>query len=273
MRDTHRPRLPFYIFLSAFLSVFSLAFSDARGICPLERCPFQSVKYTENRLFFFTQPRSGMHWTLYILKHFTKRPFTDGDSLCYNPFGQREDGNLPFIIQDHDAYRFLSKCQDNCFSLSSPNPEKDKILILVRNPLDIVLRESSSFQHAVENVRKDLELPLFINLHYLEIWPKANQHVIYYEDLLDKPKEEIEKLLQFVEVPFIKIDDFIMNLDLHKCNTITYYEKYHGMSQTKGEDRKLYQKQYSAEQLKALVYLLKQIDPIIWEKYLKRYEI
>ena len=258
------------LFFLSFLSVPFSVFADEHY--SLNQFHHNSKNYTENRIFLFSLGRSGTHWTLYILKHFTKRPFAGSDNKYRNPFDQQEDKNLPFIHHDHDTDHFLANFKNQFFSFACPNKKKDKILIILRNPLDTLLRLHASFDEALNHLTKGGETSLFCNLHYLEKWPKANSYVIYYEDLLDNPKEEIAKLLKFTEVSTNGLSDFIANLEQHSNKTLSFYDHHH-KSYTKGKDRTFYQRKYTSDQLKTLVKLLKEIDPGIWEKYLKRYEL
>ena len=261
-----RLSLSFFLF-AGFLSVhFSATALDAYS---LHQFPYESLSYKENRIFFITQQRSGTHWTWYILKHFSLRP-SSHENRYHNFFHQVDNYTLPFIHHFHNVNSYLSKIQKYCFA--PPDFKKDKILTIIRNPLDTLLRDNISFQDALETVLQRNNLSLFPNLIYLEKWPTSNRHVLYYEDLLDHPKEEIEKLLLFAEVSTNGLDEFMQNLDEHKKKTIADYDHFH-RSFTKGKDRTLYQRKYTSEQLKTLVDLFKEIDPVIWDKYLKRYEL
>ncbi len=266
----------YYSFLVAFfLSIFVTVNAIERS--PLARRSDVSLFYSENRIFFFSQPRSGTHWIFFILKHFTSRPLSD-DTYYNDPFDQPIDFSLPFIHHCHVAYAYVDAFKKNILTFPPPNVSKDKALVIIRNPLDTLLRMSSSYEDAVEKIKNRCRLYLFPNLNYAETWPEENRYIFYYEDILDYPKEEITKLLDFLDVPNPDVDGFIDNIEEYRHRTITIYNRNNGpsdlrYSKTNGKDRLFYQRKYTKEELQNLIALLKEIDPEIWSRYLTRYEI
>lgn len=245
--------LTFCFLLSSFLSVFCFASADEQ---------YAVEQFTENRIFLLNQPRSGTHWMTYIMRHFTKRPFLNHGQQTNRFLDQDDDFSVPYICLYHHAGIFLKRTSP------APNFEKDKVVLIIRNPLDTLLRDSTSLQDALMRIRRRFQISLFYNLKYSEKCLNANRYICYYEDLLDNPRAEISKLLKFLEVSDDGLDEFIANLEHHQNHVLAHYP----VSKTKGKDRTLYQRKYTAEQLQTFVSLLKEIDPVIWDKYLTRYE-
>ena len=278
----------FTVLLSVFLCFFGSSYAnkdfswdDSRDQCLLRDFPHESINLTQNRIFFMTVPRSGMHWTLYILQHFTKRPFSTCNTFR-NTCNQECDINLPFIIHSHCPWDLINS--NNHFIYPQPT-EKDKLLVIVRNPLDSILRFNTSFDNALEILSKPFsELDwlqqwthlLFINLEWFDIWPEKNRYLFYYEDLLDKTEEEIRKLLQFLEVSDNELDEFLTNLEEHKSTCKSYYDAKPytlGGTVTIDKGRDFFRKGYTEDQLQILVDRMKEFNPELWDKYLKRYEL
>lgn len=112
---------------------------------------------------------------------------------------------------------------------------------------------------------------VFKNLQFFDDWSKHSRYIFYYEDLIASPKEEIEKLLSFLEEDTKDLDLFIDNIDFHKKKCLSYYDKRFG-TLSKGSSTTFYSEQYSDTIIKTIIQNLKNKYPLLWKKYLTRYD-
>ncbi len=227
----------------------------------------------ENRIFFLTHPRSGTNWSFYIMQYFTQRPISYYYTY-HEAYDLPQDFTKPFIHHCHDA-NFFNEIFGHYSYLKAPNKNKDKLFILIRDPTETFFREKDSFNTAVSQLYEESPYGVesfFNNLSFYDSWSSKTKLLIYYEDLINYPNEIIKEILFFLDDSINSLDNFMLNYEEHKQKTVKYYDEVHH-SYSKGDCVDFHQKKYSHQEKKNLQNLIKEKDPILWNKYLKRYEI
>ncbi len=178
--------------------------------------------------YLLSYPRSGNTFVRYCLEYITHRP-TRGISSGVHGLGISQFGvglshvnpsGPPVIAKRHTI--------DNKDSIYS------KIICLVRNYKEAITRHRQYVNVDVTNV--DFEIYIKV-LSRFDQWDKDRKLLIYYEDLIKYPIENIKTICQFLDIDMSTLDDFVENFDLVKQNAIKSYCKGHGSpnSYTKGD--------------------------------------
>jgi len=223
-------------------------------------------------------PRSGNSWVRYIVEVISGRKTL---GCVKNPSDKPIAVNVehdigvdmtkPAIarkfhriwITDHKAY----------------NNKNNNLLLIVRNYKECVVRQNRgdetalfrSFQLQTDGCDGTFPPPDYINLFKsYEQW-KGNKDIVYYEDLMDNPRKEIEKIVKLFELDDGKIDDFMENYEHHKNNSTGGYSSYSGTTISEGKDKFHFKFGEDAE---------RKWDTHLWryhydicETYLKRYKL
>lgn len=235
-----------------------------RTILPLEELHRGKISNQRDRIFFYTQPRSGTHWTFYLMQFFSKRPISVGEEFC-DFFGLEYNLEKPYIHHIHGV-NFLNP------PFVLPNPKNDKLLITLRDPKEVFFRNIFSYESAKNQLTQHgLEI-LYSILGVYDTWPEKSKMIIYYEDLLEHPKETILRLLEFIEEPVDNLEDFFDHFSEHQERCLSYYDKYH-YSYSKGKNSQFHQNKLSKKEVLDLQKHIKQFNPTLWERYLGRYEL
>ena len=215
-------------------------------------------------LYLLGSPRSGTYWLAYILQGLTRRPVEHDGILFENPHLKRIIcPKLPSIVKTH-----------LCTNVQR-HPQA-KLIFILRNHRECQLR------HRKLEIKK--AVPEFIdlaksngmyfkNIHFFESWSPDKRHFVFYEDLMLNPEQEILKLARFLETPDILVKRFIDRLDEHIRCSYQLKQKKKIPLPTMGRDKLVY---YSKKIPSTLNHLMddavRKHQPVIWEKYLKRYE-
>ena len=109
----------------------------------------------------------------------------------------------------------------------------------------------------------------FKNLRLYDQWNPEKRLLIYYEDLIIKPQETYEKLVEFLGEKPIYIDPFLESFEEHKQNAIKIYTKYQVQSVTQGNAVVYHSKELDDATRRAIDKKIAQLYPGIWNKYLK----
>jgi len=155
------------------------------------------------------------------------------------------------------------------------------MLLLVRNYKEVVIRHNSdqsknkdfNFYESLERMPSNFTQPAVSYIHPIHVYDNwANKkHIVYYEDLVEKPFETIQKM---GEVMGFQTEGFLDNYYFHKDRSVNAYstQEPSGSWTKGGQIKTLYEKQISEKQKEAWDQCLKFEFPVLFEKYLKRYE-
>jgi len=223
-------------------------------------------------------PRSGNSWVRYIVEVISGRKTlgceTNPSDTPIAPSVEHDIGvdmTKPAIarkfhllwITDHKAH----------------NNERNNLLLIIRNYKECVVRQNSGnetllfriFQRQTNGCDGIFPPPDYINpIKSYELW-RGDKDIVYYEDLMDNPKKEIEKIVELFGLDENKIDDFMENYEYHRNNSIGGYSAVRGQSVSDGKAKFHFKFGEDAE---------RKWDTHLWryhrdicETYLKRYKL
>jgi hypothetical protein len=155
---------------------------------------------------------------------------------------------------------------------------KSKLLMVLRNYKECLVQtfkwNSYDLLHAVKTQFRDYKIYMD-NLAYYDQWdnPKTKL-LIYYEDLVEKPSEQVEKIARFFDIRQDEVDAFLAKYDVWHANVLQSYQKQHPCDLPTSEGKKVlfHSQNFPLEVLQQVDAQIKQERPYLWEKYLFRYE-
>ncbi len=253
--------------LFSVLSIFFClaAFGNVRHFgTPIE--PFPTNK-DENgvQTAILSVQRSGVHWLGYCINQLTSRFVVSVDSKAYNKL-ETNFTRKKLPIYTHHIHKRVA---------SFKNLEKQKIIFLVRNYKETLIRNFGRMDKIRHVLNHSETEPSKIVVPHLELYdkhPKENRCLVYYEDLLLNPKKTLLNVLEFLGEPSDRLEKFISNLEVHKQYVISLYNsKFHGPSKSGGADLLYHSKKFDRKDLTEIDNIIKNLNPEIFEKYLKRF--
>ena len=225
-------------------------------------------------LYLLSYPRSGNTWMRYCLEYIYNQP-TEGESknniddaavLSRLDPHHRYDTKRPVAIKRHRV---------------RPSDDTAKFLILiVRNYKEVIVRQN--IEHQDDDFRFDLVTqPVSkCGFGYMEVlqefdyW-RGERLIIYYEDLITKFSDTITKVVDTIGIPINNSEDLIVRYDYHKKRSLSNYDNFkNDKSLTMGDKNKTiyHSKQLSGNQKARWDKSLQERYPLLFEKYLKRYQ-
>lgn len=240
---------------------------------------------------------SGNTWTRYSLEYLTKHPsfwhFRRGD--FENKTIEERVGNAPTPRRrDHGRLGFMNPpfgtlYPDMEVDLSKPPIIKrhkpwivnnssgsmvlmrktDKVILLLRNPKEIYFRRREKNYHT-EAVKLLEEYFKLIELY--DAWNPDLRLLVHYEDLVEKPRETFQRMLDFMGCSNEHLDSFLENKEFHKERCMVVYSSVRGKSLSMGNEAIFYTNNVSPNILKRIDNEIKAARPTLFNKYLKRYE-
>ncbi len=239
---------------------------------------FPSVSFSSTHSYnnhektiLFTTPRSGVNLVSCCMLAVTRKPIGLFPNLIHPRANSRLNleliSDLPFIYRTH----YLMK------STEIPS-DYERLIHLTRNPKELLFRNFSI------STKKDLQktqVQIFLN-EYLdrfrtyENWSVGNRLLIFYEDVIQHLDQILIEILNFSSEPPLFWDDYISNKQSY-INQI--YDSYtnqwqgnHGVSAVKKPEAVYYTKDIEVDLLQYIDQIVREKAPIIWDKYLKRFE-
>ena len=100
---------------------------------------------------------------------------------------------------------------------------------------------------------------------------KGKKHLIFYEDLITKPKETLFNLLIKLNENTGKLKNFMNNYEYHKNNAINIYSSHISPSMTRGEKKSFHYNQLNNMQKKYFEDLINTRYLDLKNKYLTKY--
>jgi Sulfotransferase domain len=252
--------------------LFFCAFSSLNAITePMDHSRPNSI---ENAEIFLGYPRSGNNWTMAILQITTQRrilPIHSYDikfSHVLYSLNFKTNPNKPILYRTHGVHPIMRQI----------NHSKNKLLFILRNYKECIVRECGYDDKELKNsvLTNTGGFQMYINdlIFFDRDWKDSStKMMIYYEDLISKPRETIEKLLTFFNEPLDNLDDFFDNYDYWKDLVLTKYHEVHNKVPSSGGDKKVFHsKDFSARKLKKIDSHIKETYPDLWAKYLSVYQ-
>lgn len=214
--------------------------------------------------YLLSFPRSGNTWVRYCVEFFTKC------SAVYNTTEIKITDNL---LNDLNINLKISKTLLKMHAMNDLRFKNScnfhKLIILVRNPFEAIIRDIKNKDNNLVIKRTNKYM------HILQVYDKwqTERLLIYYEDLVLKPKTTIIKILKFLKLDISAVNEFMQNYEKHKKICLEYYNKEESGSITRGDVKKLiyHSKSTSINNLNIVEEMLNKQYKNLTKKYLIRY--
>jgi len=240
--------------------------------------PFNREETGQN--FLLTFPRSGTNLVSCYIQGLTQRPIwlidqKSSPHLANNRLSLSLDYSKTPIYRSHKGDRF-----------EGLNKSGNKLILIVRNYKECIHRESSYQSDEKFVYRSDEEFANFFlkmepivknyikNLATYDQWDPQNRLLIFYEDLMTSPLEQVTRILSFFgePIPPYLTGEFLQSIGDQTLESYHSQHKKTGGSHTKGKDLKFHSNQISPSVLVEIDAAMKQANPHLWETYLNRYQ-
>jgi hypothetical protein len=173
-------------------------------------------------------PRSGNHWVRYIIEQIYKRPtLGEGD----DDWKFNIDGPiLERIYHSKECFKDLTPIAEKRHNIRQEDNNK-KLLFILRDFKKSVIIQGLTM-YSLDDLFNSNHIYDLMEMYYnlivkFDIWEKNKKTLIYYIDLLNHPRDIINKIISFIgvndEIIQNKID-FMNNYEAHRKNCLSIYE-------------------------------------------------
>ncbi len=251
--------LRFYVFVTLWMCIVNVIYcTDSK---------------TENTVILLSSPQSGTNLVSCTLNAITRKPIGDFRSgmIYENVMNRLQLDSIcstPFIYRTHYA--------DDLKRVSS---KLNKLIFVSRNLKELLFRDYLIF--SLEDLQSD-EVQSFINTYLqrfkvYESWNPHNRYLVFYEDFINQENDEITlALLDFVDEEPTFFYDYIEHKEEYLNKILDSYKNQHkakfGASSKNGAKALYYTKHRNSKILRSVDQILQKKEPLIWEKYLKRFQ-
>jgi len=241
----------------------------------------------KRKVTLFSYPRSGSNWLSYCIEKIS----------CFNVIGS--DGHIGDVGVERrlesDPRAVIHKTHGGKLvcDLFTNNTNKEGLLLNIRNYKESILRDApnkpkypqihpiTDIKIALNGLKNQNNSPDYLAM--LQLYDKYDgpKILIDYDDLILNTQKELNKLFLWL-IQFGGNDDenllnnFIDNIVEHKKISMNMYKRLHGTTATDGDPKKLkIQKEtwLNNKTEKEIDEYVEKQDPLIYEKYLKRYKL
>ena len=235
---------------------------------------FNQPHTVENTDIFLSFMRSGTNWLFTCIQALTNKPLyyvEHGGTKTYsirsgiNHLGVSLDQNKKPLYHTH------------IFNLAGQLPKSNRLLLILRNYKEVFIRRirdnPQDYAHLIKRNKQ-----FYAYCSYLKVfdsWDPQKRLLIYYEDLILKPRETLKSVLDFLEESDHKLDPFMKHFESYRKKTVQSYHKVQnsrGGSMSKGIDVLYHSKLMPTSLLRATDQKMKKCYPLLWSRYLTRYE-
>lgn len=234
----------------------------------------------QNSLIFLSPGVSGTHLTMQNIYMATKGPVylmkPTRYTRKYNPLRLPIDKNAQPYFHTHNPshLRLIDK-------------KSNKLLLVIRNYKNWMIR-----QHIAELVKRNLPVPnpisaewclqtlqirktalqYFLFLRAYDQWPQNTRLMLHYEDLVESPKECLQKIQSFLGKESSDIEADLEMLAELKAKSKEFYNTrlaHYGGSLSSGTSN--YTDAVSKEDLRGIDEKIRRINPKLFDTYVARY--
>lgn len=230
------------------------------------------------KVFLCSYPRSGNSWLRYCIENIAKTPTLemtvklsshrargafDQLHIINMPYGMRFD--FPIDTQELPIIKTHWMPPHKYYSQLYHDAEKDKFIFLLRNYKECIPSHRGLFKDCYFDMR-------YLNLLAdFDAYPDENKILVYYEDLINEPEQELKRLLVFLNKSEEFLDEFLKEYEFHKSRSISDYSKFAKKSSTNGNEILYHSKRLSQKQREYMDNFVQENQPDLLEKYLFRY--
>ena len=105
----------------------------------------------------------------------------------------------------------------------------------------------------------------FENVGIYDAWDPQKRLLVYYEDLLSSPREELTRILNFLSEPLADLDHFMQEYEKHKKTCLSIYKN----SESQGKDLLFHSRKTDHLYRESVDRWIEQLYPYWWGIYLK----
>lgn len=197
----------------------------------------------DERTIMLSFYRCGSHWLGYCLYE-----LTENYDLNFNrEFGDTplfSDSRKPMTSKNSHGIKFLRGHRIRDIEKRDHikiDKKNDRLILILRNYKECYKREANRIKMC--SLHFFHQNPLYFDdLDIYHHWPKENRYLVYYEDLIENPRETLEGVLSFLGESGNNLDPFVNNIESHKKIMLDAYSHRWG-SASKGEDLHFHEKQ------------------------------
>ncbi|MDX8430969.1 MAG: sulfotransferase domain-containing protein [Candidatus Algichlamydia australiensis] len=222
------------------------------------------------KIGLLSYPRSGSKWFMYVLLFGAERNWKINHQL-WKHFQTEIDYSKIILDHSHHKKVFARHFQ----------PERDKLIVLVRNYRECIIRRHGAAKIAQiissiknQNFEKLNTNWYFDQLAFFDEWPEENRLLVYYEDMILRPREVFEEVVAFIGDDPVILEDFFASYKEHVAKSLAWRSAKEKTMRpvSKGKDLSYHSKRISEKEIYAFDEAVKKSYPDLWEKYLTRYE-
>jgi len=229
----------------------------------------------ENRVIFLSSRRSGSNLITCSLLAITRKPV--GKFFPNRKIHEVEKNlleldlvsNKPFLYRTHQM-KLWHKIPTHL----------NKLIFVTRNPKELLFREYkiSSLEELQSDQVKRFIREYVKRFKIYESWCAHNRILVFYEDFIEQKNDEILlMLLHFMGEKPTFYHDFVNHREEYYAKILDKYTNYRqsrkqGKSSVDGPKAIYYTKNVDLELLRCVDEMLQIEAPLIWKKYLKRFQ-
>lgn len=217
--------------------------------------------------FLISFPRSSQHWMKSCIEILSGIPIYS----LYDGYELQNPLNVPL---DHR--------KKPCFVTHFPDwvegapTNKNRLFVVVRNYKECIIRRAISFGRSFDFNKDRSSFDLYAQiLQYYDAWDPDHRLLLYYEDIITHPEEEMRKLSVFLKGSQERYEDFVTNYNVYQKRSCNYYEqlqKERGGSMTRGKSPIYHSAKLSPQKLKRFDQEIQnRLGSELFNKYLSRY--
>lgn len=152
-------------------------------------------------------PRSGNHLVRFFIELLSETP-TFGEESNNNDieiYKNKFDEKIPFNIDVNKKYN-----KYNCFNKKHKVPKKDvtKIIFIVRNPKEVLLRQSN-FKLNIDGKKFSYNSYFDLIDYYLKC--NCKKLLLFYEDIIENKINFINVLYEFLDINKLEKKKYVIN--------------------------------------------------------------
>ncbi len=224
--------------------------------------------------YLLSFPRSGNHWVRYILEYFSGRPtIGDGQTEMRTDWTGIVDSPIFIRVPELNVNSQALPIAFKRHFINEDNSDKNiPVIIILRNYKEVFMRSMQEHMVGWEEPLNTLAIvQKYMNLINEFELCKTKKLVIYYEDLMQYPEENIKKILKFCKLSTDKLYNFLENYDKHTKSVLSMYSKTVAKTQTDGNLALHYSLGLMSDVKFAIDEAYRNYGKIAYDKYFKKY--
>lgn len=253
-----------------FLSIFLFFLPTLLMSSVTEEWVEEFLEQEKPYIFVNSTPRSSNTWLCYCLTHILEatNPFYKQGMFFSLPSFDSDQANY-FIIKFH----YLNEEHARWINASEEGKRLTLITIL-RDYKDLAVRYSLDHDKKLhknllqENIQKVLDNQFDSLTFFEEV--QCHKMVIYYEDLISKPRETLETILTLFPGDHREsLDQFMAHYEEHKAHAMQDYNANFDRCHSQGKSNWHYKMHLTKKQREAIDALFATYRPKLYQKYLE----